>query len=52
MRGRPIRDHIARAYHYIPEAVCAIGPYWRHHAAARRTEPRRRCQPATAVGRR
>lgn len=36
-----VRDHIGRAYHHIPEAVCAIRDYWRQHAAARRTKPRR-----------
>ena len=33
-RPKDIRDHIGRAYHHIPEAVCAIRDYWRHHAAA------------------
>ncbi|WP_137128540.1 YecA family protein [Roseomonas sp. HF4] len=33
-RPTEVRDHIARAYHHIPEAVCAIRDYWRHHAAA------------------
>jgi yecA family protein len=34
--GRPqeVHDHIGRAYHHIPEAVCAIRDYWRQHAAA------------------
>jgi len=34
-RPKDIRDHIGRAYHHIPEAVCAIRDYWQHHAAAR-----------------
>ena len=34
-RPKDVRDHIGRAYHHIPEAVCAIRDYWRHHAAAR-----------------
>lgn len=35
--GRPqeVRDHIGRAYHHIPEAVCAIRDYWRQHAPSR-----------------
>jgi hypothetical protein len=35
--GRPqeVRDHVGRAYHHIPEAVCAIRDYWRHHQTTR-----------------
>ena len=35
--GRPqaVRDHIGRAYHHIPEAVCAIRDYWQKPAAPR-----------------
>jgi uncharacterized protein len=35
--GQPqeVRDHVGRAYHHIPEAVCGIRDYWRHHQTAR-----------------
>ncbi|MFC7689643.1 hypothetical protein ACFQY5_08435 [Paeniroseomonas aquatica] len=31
--GRPqeVRYHVGRAYHHIPEAVCGIRDYCRHH---------------------
>ena len=37
MAGRPqdVRDHVGRAYHHIPEAVCGIRDYWRHHQTTR-----------------
>ncbi|WP_426960019.1 YecA family protein [Muricoccus radiodurans] len=32
--GNPqARAHLARAYHHVPEAVCAIRDYWRAHPA-------------------
>jgi hypothetical protein len=33
MAGQPqeVRDHVGRAYHHIPEAVCGIRDDWRHH---------------------
>jgi hypothetical protein len=35
--GRPqnVRNHVGRAYHHIPEAVCGIRDYWRHHQTLR-----------------
>lgn len=35
--GRPqeVRDHVGRAYHHIPEAVCGIRDSWRHHQTTR-----------------
>jgi yecA family protein len=35
--GQPqeMRDHMGRAYHHIPEAVCAIRDYWRERAEQR-----------------
>jgi len=37
LEGQPqaMRDHIGRAYHHIPEAVCAMRAYWRERAAQR-----------------
>lgn len=32
---REMHDHIGRAYHHIPEAVCAIRDYWRQQRASR-----------------
>jgi yecA family protein len=32
---REMRDHMGRAYHHIPEAVCAIRDYWRQQRASR-----------------
>ena len=36
LAGQPaeMREHIGRAYHHIPEAVCAIRDYWRAQRAA------------------
>lgn len=31
---REMREHIGRAYHHIPEAVCAIRDYWRAQRAS------------------
>ena len=35
--GQPqeVRDHVGRAYHHIPEAVCTIRAYWRKQPAPR-----------------
>jgi len=36
LAGQPaeMREHIGRAYHHIPEAVCAIRDYWRAQYAS------------------
>lgn len=35
--GRPqeVCEHVGRAYHHIPEAICAIRNYWRKHPTPR-----------------
>jgi hypothetical protein len=37
LEGKPrdMRDHMGRAHHHIPEAVCAIRDFWRERALLR-----------------